>query len=173
MCLRPLYIFYSFSAGIDFRRQNLFWIGPRTERFNSCSPGVDDANYTSVSVILFQLWSCIKYATSFFGRLWPKKIYGMNSPGTYVMSVKKNVSVNILVKKMTPTTKDNFFLLAAAAILFSMDASQKLFRSSELPREQPYQIWMQSNQRFISYRANKLLRRPSWKMAAFGLVQKN
>ena len=50
--------------------------------------------------------------------------------------------------------------MAAAAILFLMDSdhsSQKLIRSSEKAREQPYQIWMQSKQRFISYRAHKLL----------------
>ena len=35
--------------------------------------------------------------------------------------------------------------MAAAAILFLIDSSQKLFRSSEIPREQTYQIWMQSN----------------------------
>ena len=64
--------------------------------------------------------------------------------------------------------------MAAAAILFLLDSLQKLIRSSELPREQPCQIWMQSNQRFISYRAHKLFKRPSWKMAAYGLVpQKN
>ena len=34
----------------------------------------------------------------------------------------------------------NFFLMAAAAILFLMDSSQKLIRSSEKPREQSYQI---------------------------------
>ena len=60
--------------------------------------------------------------------------------------------------------------MAAAAILFLMDPSQKLIRSSEIPGEQPYQIKMQSNQRFISYRARKLFRRPSWKMAAYGSV---
>ena len=62
--------------------------------------------------------------------------------------------------------------MAAAAILFLMDSFQKFIRSSEIPREQPYQIWMQSNQQFISYGAHKLLRRPSWKMAAYGLVPK-
>ena len=31
---------------------------------------------------------------------------------------------------------------------------------------------MQSNQRCISYRAHKLFGRPSWKMAAYGLVPK-
>ena len=62
--------------------------------------------------------------------------------------------------------------MAAAAILFLMDLSQKLTRSSEIPKEQPYKIWMQSNQRFISYGANKLFRRPFSKMAAYGLVQK-
>ena len=62
--------------------------------------------------------------------------------------------------------------MAAAAILFLMDSSQKLIRSSEIAREQPYQIWMQPNQRFISYRAHKLFRRLSWKMAAYGLVPK-
>ena len=31
---------------------------------------------------------------------------------------------------------------------------------------------MQSNQRLISYGAHKLFRRPSWKMAAYGLVPK-
>ena len=60
--------------------------------------------------------------------------------------------------------------MAAAAILFLLDSSQKLIRSSEIPREQPYEIWMQSKQRFISYGAHKLFRRPSWKMAAYGLV---
>ena len=66
--------------------------------------------------------------------------------------------------------------MAAAAIVFNglflMDSSQKLIRSSEIPRSQPYQIQMQSNQGFISYRAHKLLRRPSWKMAVYGLVPK-
>ena len=62
--------------------------------------------------------------------------------------------------------------MAAAAILFLLDLSQKLIRPSEIPREQPYQIWMQSNQRFISYGAYKLFRRPSWKMASYGLVPK-
>ena len=61
--------------------------------------------------------------------------------------------------------------MAAAAILFLMDSSQKLIKSSEIPREQPYQIWMQSKQRFMSYGAHKLFRRPSWKMTAYGLVQ--
>ena len=37
--------------------------------------------------------------------------------------------------------------MAAAAILFLKDPSQKLIRSSKIPREQPYQIWKQSNQR--------------------------
>ena len=32
---------------------------------------------------------------------------------------------------------------------------------------------MQSNQQFISYRAHKLFRLPSWKMAAYGLVSKS
>ena len=36
-------------------------------------------------------------------------------------------------KELTPT-------LAAAAILFLMDPAQKLIRSSEIPREQPYRI---------------------------------
>ena len=34
----------------------------------------------------------------------------------------------------------NFYLIAVAAIMFLMDSSQKLIRSSEIPREQPYQI---------------------------------
>ena len=63
--------------------------------------------------------------------------------------------------------------MAAAAILFSMDSSQKLIRSSEIAREQPYQIWMKSNQRFKSYPAHKLFGRPSWKIEVFGSVQKN
>ena len=50
--------------------------------------------------------------------------------------------------------------MAAAAIFFLMDSSQKLIRSQEIPREQPYQILMQTNQRFMSYRAHKLFRRP-------------
>ena len=61
---------------------------------------------------------------------------------------------------MIPTTAMSIFLMDAAAILFLMDWSQKLIRSSEITREQPYQIWMQSNQRFISYRAHKLFRQP-------------
>ena len=52
--------------------------------------------------------------------------------------------------------------MAEAAILFLIDSSQKLIRSSEKPREQPYQIVMQSNQRFISYRAYNIFMRPSW-----------
>ena len=43
--------------------------------------------------------------------------------------------------------------MALAAILFLMDPSQKLIRSSEIPREQPYQIWMQ-----IQATVHKLLR---------------
>ena len=62
--------------------------------------------------------------------------------------------------------------MASAAILFLMDSSQKFIISSGIPREQPYQIWMQSNLRFKSYRAHKLFRRPSSKMAAYGLVPK-
>ena len=42
---------------------------------------------------------------------------------------------------MTPTTTMSIFvLMAAAAILFLMDSSQKLIGSSEILREQPYQI---------------------------------
>ena len=74
-------------------------------------------------------------------------------------------------KKMPPTTTMSI-CLAAAAILFLMDSSQKFIRSSGIPRKQPYQIWMQFNLRFISYRAHKLFRRPSSKMAAYGLVPK-
>ena len=48
-----------------------------------------------------------------------------------------------------------------------MDSSQKLIKSSEIPREQPYQILMQSNQPFISYRAHKLFRRPKWPLMAW------
>ena len=43
-----------------------------------------------------------------------------------------------------------------SAILFLVDSSQKVIRSSEVPRKPPRQIWLQSNQRFIRYRANKL-----------------
>ena len=48
--------------------------------------------------------------------------------------------------------------MAVAVILFLMDSSQKIIKLSEIPKEQPYQIWMQSNQWFISYRAHKLNR---------------
>ena len=48
--------------------------------------------------------------------------------------------------------------MAEADILFLMDLSQKLTRLAEIPREQPYQIWMQSKQRFISYHAHKFFR---------------
>ena len=54
------------------------------------------------------------------------------------------------------------FEMAEAAILLLMYSSQKLIGSSEIPREQPYQICMQSKQRFIIYRAHKLFRRPSF-----------
>ena len=40
--------------------------------------------------------------------------------------------------KMTPTTTMSIFLMAAAAILFLMGSSQKLIKSSEISREQPY-----------------------------------
>ena len=61
--------------------------------------------------------------------------------------------------------------MAVAAILFLMDSSQKLIRSSEIPREQSYQIWMQSKQQFISYRTHKLFRRPSFfQMAAAAIL---
>ena len=43
-----------------------------------------------------------------------------------------------------------------SAILFLMDSSQKLIRSSQIPRKPPRQIWLRSNQRFIRYRAHKL-----------------
>ena len=47
---------------------------------------------------------------------------------------------------MTPTpTMSKNLLMAAAAILFLMDSSQKVIKSSEIPREQPYQ----SNQQVI------------------------
>ena len=46
--------------------------------------------------------------------------------------------------------------MAATAILFSKDPSQKLIRPSNIPTENLYQIWMQANQRFIRYRAHKL-----------------
>ena len=46
--------------------------------------------------------------------------------------------------------------MAAAAVLFLMDLSEKLIRSSEIPREQPYQIWMQYKKQFMSYGAHKL-----------------
>ena len=75
---------------------------------------------------------------------------------------------------MTPTTTMSIYfkwLRQPFCFYFLMDPSQKLIRSSEIPRE-PYQIWMQSNQRFISYRAHKLFMWPSWKMAAYGLVSK-
>ena len=47
--------------------------------------------------------------------------------------------------------------MAAAAILFLMNSSAKLLRSSEVPREQTCQIWMQSKQRLKKncYRAHK------------------
>ena len=60
--------------------------------------------------------------------------------------------------------------MAAVAILFSKDLSQKIIRSAKIPRKQPYQIWKQSNKRFISYRAHKLFGRLSWKMEVFGSV---
>ena len=39
-----------------------------------------------------------------------------------------------------------------STILFLMNSSQKEIRSSEIPREPPRQIWMQSNQCFTRYR---------------------
>ena len=67
-------------------------------------------------------------------------------------------------KKMIPTTtmSINFVKWLRQPFCFSMDTSQKLIRSSEIPREQPYQ----------SYRAHKLFRGTSWKMAAYGVVPK-
>ena len=50
-----------------------------------------------------------------------------------------------------------------------MNASQKLIRSSELPREPPIKFEWNP---FKGYRAHKLFGRPSWKMAAFGMVTK-
>ena len=46
-----------------------------------------------------------------------------------------------------------------SAILFLIFFSQKLIRSSELPKEPQHQIWMRSNQRFRCYRAHKLFGR--------------
>ena len=43
--------------------------------------------------------------------------------------------------------------MVAAAILFLMDPSQKLIRSSEMPREPSYQIRLQSNQRLLCLQA--------------------
>ena len=38
-CLQPAHIFYSFSAGIDFRRHNLTSkIGPRAQRVKTFNP---------------------------------------------------------------------------------------------------------------------------------------
>ena len=72
-------------------------------------------------------------------------------------------------KKMTPTaTMSIFFKCLRVDILFLMDSVNQIIRSSEIHIEQPYQIWMQS----ISYRAHRLFRWPSWKMAAYGLVPK-
>ena len=65
------------------------------------------------------------------------------------------------------TTMSIFFKMAAAAGSYFFNGF-----IPKVSREQPYQIWMQSNQRFISYRAHKLFRRPSWKMAAYGLGPK-
>ena len=67
---------------------------------------------------------------------------------------------------MTPP-RTNFFKMAAAAILFLKDPSQKLIRSSKIPREE---LLMQSNQRFIRHRAHKLFRLASWKMAVYGVL---
>ena len=38
---------------------------------------------------------------------------------------------------MTPPPPWQLFLMGAASILFLMDSSQKLIRTSEIPREQP------------------------------------
>ena len=65
------------------------------------------------------------------------------------MSVKHKKNQEIMRKKDPHYHHVNFFLMAAAAILLLMDSSQKVIRSSEIPREQPYQILMQSNQRLI------------------------
>ena len=54
-----------------------------------------------------------------------------------------------------------------------MNSSQKLIRSSEIPREPPHQIGMRSNPWFVRYCAHKLFGRPSWKMAAYGAGSNN
>ena len=64
------------------------------------------------------------------------------------------------------------FFKAAAAILFPMNSSQKLIRSSNISREPPQQILMQSNQRFISYHAHNHFGRQSCKIEVFGSVPK-
>ena len=46
-----------------------------------------------------------------------------------------------------------------SAILLLIIFFQKLIRSSEITSEPQHQIWMQSNQRFIWYRAHKLFGR--------------
>ena len=75
---------------------------------------------------------------------------------------------SIYIKNNDPLP--NFFLIAAAAILFLKDPSQKVIRASEIPREQLYKIWLQSNQRFISYCAHKLYWRPSSKTTVYDSV---
>ena len=73
---------------------------------------------------------------------------------------------------MTPTTAMLiFYQMAAAAILFLMDTSQKVIRSSEIPREKKHtKFECNPTNVCIRYHAHKLLRRPSGKMAAYGLV---
>ena len=66
-----------------------------------------------------------------------------------------------------------FLKCPPSAILFFINSSQKLIRSSEIPRETAYKIRMGSIQWLIRYRSHKLFWRPSWKMAANGVVQKN
>ena len=50
-----------------------------------------------------------------------------------------------------------FSKCSSSAILFLMNSSQKLIRSSEIPREPLYKILMQSLQQLIKYGAHKLL----------------
>ena len=73
---------------------------------------------------------------------------------------------------------DIFSKCPPSAILFLMNSSQKLSEIEFFPKvirntqRVTYKIWMESIQRLIRYRAHKLFGRPSWKMAAYGIVTK-
>ena len=79
-----------------------------------------------------------------------KLIFGYNMPWHQVCFHSK-LDVTVFGTSTSEASTMSFF-----SHFVLMDACQKLIASAEIPREPPYQIWVQSNQRFISSRSNNM-----------------